>query len=55
MEKLLMVLTILLFINGCMTVVFEPYWEDGKKEKSSNTHQVKPTSASDKHLSLEQN
>jgi len=49
MKKILILLSIVLFINSCITVVFEPYMGDEQKGKSEDSHRVATKSGSDEH------
>lgn len=33
MKKLMIFLAAIILLNSCVTVIFEPYWEDCQKEK----------------------
>ena len=50
MKKLLILLTILMFTNSCITVVFEPYMGDEQKGKIEDSHHGATKSELDKHL-----
>ena len=49
MKKFLILLSILLFTNGCITVVFEPYMGDEQKGQSKDFHHGAAKSESDEH------
>ena len=38
MKKILILLSILIFTNSCITVVFEPYMGDDQKGKIEDSH-----------------
>lgn len=50
MKKILILLSILIFTNSCITVVFEPYMGDDQKGKIEDSHHEAAKSESDEHL-----
>jgi len=49
MKRLLILLVTIVFLNSCITVVFEPYVGENQKKESSDSHQEGPPSNSSKH------
>jgi len=49
MKKLLILFVTIVFLNSCITVVFEPYLGENQKKESSDSHREDTTSNSSKH------